>query len=304
MSKIIDYNKFIEFVHQNFEDKVDLKDIEKLLSLEEDYNKDSPASLEKPLILNRLVFKGVKNNGNIINYDNTFSKGLNLWIADNGKGKSTIFKIIKYAMTGRNKLKPDIKRWVKEIILEFQIGELPYTIYVNKNSRISEGALYSFGIKSYLKYKSNLKLDTLENDLLFTFRGDDSFINQIQGFFFNQFSFYSLKYTQKSSKKDDPSLKTSNLSWGTYFKTIYLESKEHSNLYLRDSFGAQGSKIFEMILGLRLTYPINRLELLENKEDEEIGKLKLTDKLIDKVKKSDDVGIKNEFKKIEEDLKK
>jgi len=303
MSKAIDYKKFIDFVHQNFEDKISKKEVEKLLSLEEDYNKDSPASLGKSLCLNRLIFKGEKNNGDVIDYDKTFDKGLNIWIADNGKGKSTIFKIIKYALTGRNKLKPDIKRWVKEIILEFQIGQTVYTVYVNKSSRVSEGDLYSFSINDYLNYESNSKLDTIEIGHIFSFKGDDSFMNQIQGFFFNQFSFYSLKYTQKSSKKDDPSLKTSNLSWGTYFKTIYLESKEHSNLYLRDSFGAQGSKIFEMILGLRLTYPINRLELLGNREDEEIGKLKLTDERNEKNKKSDQEGIKKELSGIIESLK-
>ena len=65
-----------------------LKEVEKLLSLEEDYNKDSPTSLGKSLILNRLIFNGQKINGDKIAFDKPFAKGLNTWIADNGKGKS------------------------------------------------------------------------------------------------------------------------------------------------------------------------------------------------------------------------
>jgi len=303
MNEAIDYDKFIDYVHQKFEDEISREGVEGLLSLEEDYNKDSPASLGRSLHLNRLIFKGEKNTGEAINYDKPFAKGLNIWIADNGKGKSTIFKIIKYALTGKNKLKPDVKKWIHEILLEFQIGDSIYTIVVDKTAYTSKGSLYSFGINQYLNYHRDAKLDTIEKGHQFSFKGDDSFMNQIQTFFFNQFSFYSLKYTQKSSRKDDMSLKTSNLSWGTYFKTIYLESKEHSNLYLRDGYGAQGSKIFEMLLGLRLTYPINRLELLGNREDEEIGKLKLTDEKSEKIKKSDTDKLQKELKEVEESLK-
>ncbi len=303
MKKEIDYKKFIKYVHDKFQDKISQKDVEKLLSLEEDYNKDSPTSLGKSLVLNRLIFNGEKISGEKIAFDKPFAKGLNTWIADNGKGKSTIFKIIKYALTGNNSLKKDIKNWINEILLEFQIGQTVYTVYVNKSSRTSEGALYSFTIEKFLELRAAEKLDSTEKHLQFSFKGDDAFSNQIQTFFFNQFSYYSLKYTQKSSKKDDLSLKTSSLSWSSYFKTIYLESSDHGNLYFKEEkIGDQGRKIFEMILGLRLTYPINRLSLLLNREEEEIGKIKIVEASTEKSNKDDKVKLDKDLEKINKDL--
>jgi hypothetical protein len=75
-----------------------------------------------------------------------------------------------------------------------------------------------------MNYKELAKIDVLEAQVKFTFKGDESFQNQMEGFFFNEFSYYSLRYTQQSSSKDTFKLNTSNLSWATYFKSIYLES--------------------------------------------------------------------------------
>lgn len=305
MKKEIDYEKYITYVHDKFKNKITYQEVEKLLSLEEDYNKDSPTSLGKSLVLNRLIFNGQKNNGDKIEFDKPFAKGLNTWIADNGKGKSTIFKIIKYALTGNNSIKKDIKNWINEILLEFQIGQTTFTIHIDKSARISEGALYSFTLGKFLELRNSEKLDSTEKNLQFLFRGDEAFSNQIQTFFFNQFSYYSLKYTQKSSKKDDLSLKTSSLSWSSYFKTIYLESSDHGNLYFKEEkIGDQGRKIFEMIMGLRLTYPINRLSLLLNKEEEEIGKIKLIAASIEKNTNDSKENLDKELEKVNKELEK
>jgi pantothenate kinase-related protein Tda10 len=120
MKNSIDYKEFVKYVHKQFKDRIEIKDVETLLSLEEDYNKDNPASLGKSLVLNRLLFTGKKLDGQPFTYDRPLYEGVNVWIADNGKGKSTVFKVIKYALTGRNSIKPDIKEWIEEIYLEFR----------------------------------------------------------------------------------------------------------------------------------------------------------------------------------------
>ena len=92
----INYNKFIKHVHEHFDGRVEQREVREILHLEEDYNKDSPASLGKPLVLNRLIFSGKKITGEEFLHDKEFYKGINVWIADNMRGKSTIFKIVKF----------------------------------------------------------------------------------------------------------------------------------------------------------------------------------------------------------------
>ena len=274
----INYKEFIKYVHQNFEEEISSDEIEHLLHLEESYNKDSPASLGKSLYLNRLVFSGKKRSGEVINFDQALHKGINIWIADNHKGKSTIFKIIKFALTGNDSIKKDIKLWIDEILLEFTIGKVTYTCHIDRTGR-DKGSLYCLTMDKYNSFKENQKLDTLQKDIEFTFNSRQDFEDKLQNFFFEQFSFYNLKYTQKSSGKDSFELNTSSLSWSTYFKSIYLESSNYEYLFFEnEKFGAQGKKIFEMVLGLPLTYPINMLNLQRDRVSERIGQIKLVDK--------------------------
>jgi len=300
----INFNDFVKFVHQNFEERISLTEVEEIIRLEEDYNRDSPTSSGKYLHLNRLIFSGKKISGEEFKYDQKFSSGINLWIADNMKGKSTIFKIIKYALTGADSIKPDIRKWIEEIILEFQIGKAVFTIYINKSGRDS-GALYSFDIAKFLELRGNQKLDTIEKEKEFDFKSKTQLEEKLQEFFFEHFAFYVLKYTQKNSSKESFELSTANLSWATYFKSIYLESSNYKFLFFAEEhLGAQGRKIFEMILGLRLTYPINMLTVQRDKVSEEIGKLKIADRSKSENTKSQKDKIERAYNLAKENLKK
>lgn len=298
----INLNDFIKYVHAKFEGDLDIDGVREILHLEEDYNKDSPTSLGKSLVLNRLIFSGQKNDKTEFNYDQRFYLGINIWIADNFKGKSTIFKIIKFALTGHESYKPDIKNWLSEIILEFQIGKAIYTIHIDKTG-ISRGALYSFGIDKFQQLRDNQQLETIEKDKEFEFKSKSNLEEHMQEFFFDHFTYYSLKYTQKSSVKEDHSLKTANLSWKSYFKSIYLESSNYEYLFFDDEGkGSQGRKIFEMILGLPLTYPINMLTVRKDRTSEEIGRLKLTDETKQRTKKSEKEEIEKRYAIVTKDL--
>jgi hypothetical protein len=280
------FNEFIKYVHQHFEAEISLEKVEDILRLEEDYNKDNPTSHGKSLLLKRLIFSGKKVSGEKFQYDQKLYNGINVWIADNHKGKSTIFKIIKFALTGTDSIKPDIKPWIDEILLEFQIGKETYTIYIDRTSR-DKGAMFSFGIDEFLQLRKNQKIDTIEKAKEFEFKSKSQFEEKVQEFFFEHFSFYTLMYTQKNSSKDDFELNTANLSWTSYFKSIYLESSNYEYLFFeKENMGSQGRKIFEMILGLPLTYPINMLGVQRDKVFEEIGKLNLIEKSKTETQKS------------------
>jgi hypothetical protein len=276
--KKLNFDAFVKYVHTNFEDEISIDEVDSILRLEEDYNKDSPVSLGKSLILNRLIFSGKKNTGEEFKYDQKFYTGVNVWIADNLKGKSTIFKIVKYALTGVESIKLDVKAWIDEIILEFNIAERTYTMFIDKRGRDS-GLLLRFDANKFQQLRDAQKLDTVEKEKEFEFKSKAQLEEKLQEFFFENFAFYTLKYTSKTSSKTDFDLVTNNLSWSTYFKSIYLESSNYEYLFFdNEKYGGQGRKIFEMILGLRLTYPINMLTLQRDRVLEEIGKIRLHDK--------------------------
>ena len=303
MSKTnINYTEFIKYVHEHFKEDIELDDIKEILHLEQGYNRDSPESIGKYLLLNRLIFSGDKKNNISFKFDQNLYSGINLWIADNFKGKSSVFKIIKFALTGAESYKPDIKNWLKEIILEFQIGEAVYTIFIDKRGR-DKGALYTFGIERFLELRDTNKLNGIELEKEFDFKSKKMLEEHLEDFFFDHFSFYRLKYTQKSSSKENFELSTSNLSWATYFKSIYLEASNYEYLFFEnEKFGAQGRKIFEMILGLPLTYPINMLSLQSDTISEKIGKLRLADKSITEAKINARERIEKEYRKVISDL--
>lgn len=258
---IFDFNQFVENLHGKDPDKLPIEALRQLLNLGDDYTRDTPVSTGKRLVLNRIGFWGKKissedqpYNNDIISYSQKIEAGVNIWIASNLKGKSSIFKIIKFALTGRNKIKPNIKKWLHQILLNFSINEKSYTIYLDTR-KILKATLFNGTVDEIGQVALHA------DDIIFFATGEASYEKMIEDFFFNQFSYYSLKWTQKTSQKDKDELLEAGASWITYFESIFLESRDSGNLM----YGAQSKKIFQMLLGLEFTYPINRLSVEKDK---------------------------------------
>lgn len=257
------FDNFAKTVHHKFNDESTLDQVKNILSLEDGYSRDSPISTGKRLTIDKLTFTGRKPNENEdFSFTHNFKGGINLLIASNLKGKSSVFKIIKFALTGK---KPDnVIKWLKEILLDFSINDISYAVYIDVTKHMMIGKLMMGKIDSFSL--------AVEHDSIWETKGSESYVSKINDFFFNQFSYYNLKWTQKSSQKDSNDLNESNASWATYFSSIYLESKDSYTL----TFGAQETKIFEMLMGLELTYPINRLKIrldkLQNEQAQTLGK--------------------------------
>lgn len=248
---IFDYNKFIKDIYKDYKDDFSLDEIKDLLKVVYEYDKDTPISTGKRLLLTKISIKGQKSNGEVIDFILPIQSGVNLIIADNFKGKSSLLKMIQLALTGNNKLKNDVKKWIHSINLGFKINEKNYSAIIKfENSRM-KGSLYSQIIDEVNDIDQN------KYDPVFEANGVNDYEQNIQDFFFKQFSYYSLKWTQKASQKDKNELNEAKASWKTYFKSIYLESKDSSKLM----YGAQGKKVLQMLLGLELTYTINALSV-------------------------------------------
>lgn len=250
-----DFNKFKIELCEEFREVLEKSEIEELLNLEEEYNKDNPLSTGKKLRIDRVSFLGKKEN--LENQDYTdqeidftlpFESGVNILIADNFKGKSSLFKIIKFALTGKNTLKNNIKKWISHYFVNFSINEKKYTVYLDTSKR-SIYACLVFGF-----FNKQKEIEENSSKLIFESKSETEFKESINKFFFDQFTYYSLKWTQKSSSKKSDDLLEVGATWGTYFKSILLESKDSNTFY-----GDQNKKVFQMLLGMELTYPINRL---------------------------------------------
>jgi hypothetical protein len=259
--KKFDFSSFVNEQFEQLDSTLTFEDVNTLLYIgDEAYNKDNPKSTGKTLTLDFLAFKGKKDDESIIDYSEELNKGLNIWITKNSnlKGKSSIFKIIKLALTGDNSIKDDVNKWIEEILLCFTIGVSQYTIHVHNKGRLN-ARLYN------LKLNNWKKLEDVEKTPLFSVSSKNDFKTEMEDFFFHQFSYYSLKWTQKPPQKDKVDLLEVGAHWKTYFKSIYLESKDYGSLLLGGNLSHQGQKIFQNLMGLDLTFAINKLTIKKDK---------------------------------------
>ncbi|WP_165044748.1 hypothetical protein [Dysgonomonas sp. ZJ709] len=250
------YDAFIKNIHTKHKDAFTLDQIKDILFVDE-YLKDSPMSTGQRLIVDSLLFRGVKSDETEFFFSHKFQSGVNVLIADNLKGKSSVFKIIRFALTGKNV--DNIGQWIKEVLLSFKVNNNFYSTYIDCSSH---------RLKAKLLKGNILRYEDIENaDLFWEVSSKEDYILKMQEFFFSQFSYYSLKWTQKPSQKDKVELQENATSWKTYFHSIFLESKDSYEL----SFGNQEIKTFEMLFGLELTYPINSLTVKLDKLKSEKG---------------------------------
>lgn len=250
------YDTFIKNIHAKYSNDFTLDEIKDILFVDE-YLKDSPMSTGQRLIIDNLLFRGIKGDETDFFFSHRFQSGVNVLIADNLKGKSSIFKIIRFALTG--KTIDNIGQWIKEVLLSFKVNNNFYSTYIDCSSH---------RLKAKLLKGNILRYEDVENaDSFWEVSSKEDYTLKIQEFFFNQFSYYSLKWTQKPSQKDKVELQENATSWKTYFHSIFLESKDSYEL----SFGNQEIKTFEMLFGLELTYPINSLSVKLDKLKSEKG---------------------------------
>lgn len=271
MKNSFDFPRLVKQVHSQIGDKLTSKDVEELLTISEDaYYKDSPLSVGKRLTILSLEFKGVKVGQDAeqpIHYQRTFQTGVYLWVGDNLVGKSSIFKIIKLALTGNKKLSRDVESWLNEIWLEFSVGSNVYTVQIDRDKHEKfHFSLYTGGRRQLIVFGTEVPPSPLFDG------GIGKYEEYMQGLFFRELAYYSLQWTQRDSRPGNPELLTSGASWSTYYKSIFLEAEDYGMLFI----GNQAELIFQMLLGLELTYPINRLKIKRNHLTNQLGIVKAT----------------------------
>lgn len=264
MSAATELEKLSKLVAKRADAAMPLPLIQDLLALDEDaYQRDSPRSVGKTLRVVSIAFSGVKNTGEVIEYARTMANGVNLWVADNSKGKTSIFKVLKLALSGNDSLDKEIMGWLREAWVEFKIGGNSYSVHMTKGEN-ERSPIYRF----YNANRQALQAFSPEQvEAALSFKGVlTNYADFIESLFFREFDYYRLQRTQRASQKDNPNLLTVPASWKTYFKAIFLEANDNSFFY-----GNQSELVFQMLLGLELTYPINRLKVKADNLKNDIG---------------------------------
>lgn len=249
------YKKFINTIYSKFKDDFSLDEIEELLSVNNEYERDNKS--EKRLLVNRIKFNGIKPDKKEFEFDKTFTNGVNLLLAGNLKGKSSILKIIKFCLTGNSKVRDDIYSWLKFIYLEFSINDDRYTSFIDISGSRQKSILFKLSLEKILN--NEIK----DEDKIFESNANNNYVDEMEDFFFKEFQFYNLQWTQKDSRKTSNDINTSNASWKTYYNYLNQESKDSSVMFS----GGQDELCYQMLLGLKLTYPINRLKVKKEKKE-------------------------------------
>lgn len=292
MSTSGELEKLSKLVAKRANGVLTLPKIQELLTLDEDaYQRDSPRSVGKTLRVISVAFSGVKNTGEALGYSRTMAEGVNLWLADNSKGKTSIFKVLKLALSGNDSLDKEIMGWLREAWVEFRIGGNSYTVHMSKGEN-DRSPLYQFynASRGALQAFSPEQLTAAQS-----FEGSlTGYATFIENLFFREFDYYRLQRTQRASQKDNPHLLTVPASWKTYFKAIFLEANDNSFFY-----GNQSELVFQMLLGLELTYPINRLKVKADNLKNAIGLRKLQAAPLPAVDLGATTRLQNELQDIE-----
>ncbi|MBA2679163.1 MAG: hypothetical protein H0U76_12295 [Ktedonobacteraceae bacterium] len=238
------------------------------------------------LQVHRLRFSGIKHlNGQEepipFVYDQAFASGVNvLLIEDNEVGKSSIWKTIKFALTGDDDdYDKDVKSWIKDIWLCFTLDNNPYTVIISRPISTFRAILvptFEVGPLEAAAYSTSVIFDAVTLEML---KGE------LQNFFFNRLGLTQLAWNQETNDAFEHSNAERKASWLTYFQGVLIPDGGERYLLCdtKHNYGNQSGLILSAFLGLSFADPLNRLsvqvsaakkELNHQKEisDEEVKK--------------------------------
>lgn len=212
-----------------------------------------PARSAPRLRIHRLAFTGAIPSVRPINYDHVFAPGVNvLLIPDNGAGKSSILKTIKFALTGDDgDYDRDVRDWIHDVWLDFYIDDSEYTVHLSKGEGGLRGYIASAHIRAAADETSRVP------HLVQRMRGVDDVQSALQAFFFRHFDLSELSWTQPAGT----GRAVRSTSWLTFFQGLVIPGNSEHYLLVDTEHGIGGQQglILSMLLGLSYASPLNQL---------------------------------------------
>lgn len=188
------------------------------------------------LIIRRVQFRGQKwqQDGILMpfEYDRRLNSGVNVWVAGNSRGKSTVLKVIVWALTGvKPTMKQDIEKWLTEVAVEIEISnEGIYTIQYFLTSSKSDisGRILQMSIDDI----NVLPAENLSLNSKVDFSGRRAMKDKIGEFFSVRFGFHDIDWVEAKRYKID--LTTKTVSWDVYSQVMFLGADDYSDYMFPD----------------------------------------------------------------------
>ncbi len=201
-------------------------------------------------------------------YQRTLGTGLWAWIGHNGSGKSTILGCILWALTGVDSGIPKrIKPWIHEVVVQFSVGEQPFTSRIVRAEDGLKGGIYRG-----LLVPEHFDVGILEAAA--TFDGREDLKEAIDRFFMQQLGITTLRWTSHSPEKDDPDLHAHSTTWRTYATAMHIDDDSYDYLIIdpAKAFGRQDRKILEMMLGVEQSRIVSEIQVQSDFAKEAAGR--------------------------------
>ncbi len=195
-----------------------------------------------------------------IDYEQPFEPGVNvLLVPDNSVGKSSVFKIIKFALTGDDTdFDSDVRSWIDAVWLHFMIGEATHTIHLQRTDDRLAGYIAAGNVDT-----SYSDLDASDVVTVARMLGADAVRDGLHQFFLDRFDLSQLGWTDSSKGVAEER----RVTWRTFFQvlTIPNSSEEYLLVSEKNAMGNQEGLLLSVLLGLHLAQPINEL-LIESQK--------------------------------------
>jgi hypothetical protein len=253
-------NAIYASIQKRYREQINLSAIADLINVL-DLSDYLPESKAPQLQIQRLRFTGEKhlNMQELpvpIDYSQVFKPGVNvLLVESNEVGKSSIWKTIKFALTGDDReYDADVKTWIVSIWLTFALDGQPYTMLLSRDSGETRGALVSGEVHD------DFDEAITAASPVFTAKDSEELKAELQHFFFNRLGLSSLSWTQESTL-GETAVAERKASWLTYFQALLIP--DGGDRYLlcdpQHSYGNQAGLILSVFLGLSFADPLNKL---------------------------------------------
>jgi hypothetical protein len=214
----------------------------------------------KKITICNVWFKGHKWEGNNKSqepfvYRRRLTSGLNGWVAGNDKGKSTILKVILWAISGEQPpFKQDIRTWLEEVAVEIDMeGEGLFTIRFSLRPVDPKimGGIFANDLDTVLS-----RGETLEP--INTFTSEEGMKRTLDDFFGSRIGYLPLETVEL--KRGSINLREEKVSWHTYAQALFVGAENYSDYLfpLRELTGKHHQKTLSMMLGLDFAQAVSK----------------------------------------------
>lgn len=214
---------------------------------------------KQKLTINKLYIRGHKwhrdtrEKDKIFEYKRTLLTGMNGWIADNSSGKSSILKLVMWAVSGEKlQFKADVESWIDSVAVEIEIADTgTFTVLYMPDSTNQQvnGAIYNNNLDDVLRGASNVQITSQFNN-----REDMAkYIDQIFGV---SFGLYKATTANTLNQREQNSL------WNVYSQAIFIGSDQYEDYLFPYSYriGKRHQEVLGAYLGLdNFTQAISKL---------------------------------------------